>query len=341
MADQAEKMETSLSEDLESAIDMLEDNDTHEEEETSVAPEAVEEEASQEEVPEPVQAEQPESAEVEQPAEASPYKPPIDWSPTLKEEWNGLPPNVQEAIAQREHSVQGLMQQTAEDRRTAQTFNNVVGQFRGLMAAEGVQDPMQGITGLLTTTAQLAMGAPQQKAAKIAELINHYGVDISTLDSILAGQQPETSEDARLQQLLDQRMQPVNQLLEQMNQQRAQQVQQVQSVAYESIHEFGADPSNEFFENVRYDMADFLDMAAQQGRQMSLKEAYDRACALNPEIADVLAKRPSRNQQIAQKEAAASSVHGSTTPGGSGENSADLSLRDALEASFGDAERRI
>jgi hypothetical protein len=121
----------------------------------------------------------------------------------------------------------------------------------------------------------------------------------------------------------------------------------VQHQAVQSIHEFGADPKNEFFDDVRMVMADFLDMAASRNQQMSLQEAYDRACALNPEIAQIMAHRRtsqgvrSNQRKIAQKAAAASSVTGRRVASGSDEKGDDLSIRESLERSFGDAERRI
>lgn len=340
MADQAENLateETSLSEDLEATIDLLEGSD----EEKSTEVEAATEETPETEVPaEEAKAEDhPEVLETQQPA--SPYKPPIDWAPGLKREFANLPEEVQKAVWEREQSVNQLMQDTAEDRRTAHSFNQVVGQFRGLMAAEGVHDPMQAVYGLMTTTAQLAMGSKEQRAKKITELIQHYGVDIATLDNMLAGQYQPNQEEARMEQLLNERMQPVNQLLEQMNQQRAQQVQAVQTQAYQSIDEFGRDPKHEFFHDVRMDMADFLDMAAQRGMQMSLQEAYDRACALNPEISALQAGQPTAGERIAQKEAAASSVSGRRASSGSGESTENMGIREALEASFSESERRI
>jgi len=335
MADQAEKLEeTSLSEDLEASIDMLEGGD----EEEGQPLETVEKETAEEEV---LAEEAEEQGTVPDVKPQSPYKAPIDWSPTLKQDFKNLPENVQKAIYEREQSVNNLMQQTAQERRTAQSFNHVVNQFRGLMAAEGIQDPLQGIQGLLTTTAQLAMGSKQQRAKKIADLIQHYGVDIETLDSMLAGQYKPNAEEDRLQQLLDQRMQPVNELINQMNQQRAYQVQQVQSEAYGSIHEFAADPKNEFFEDVRLSMADFLDLAASRNQHMTLQEAYDRACALHPEISQIIAQRPGKQERIAQKSAAASSVSGRRVADKVGSTGEDLSIRDALERSFSDAERRI
>ena len=340
----ARQEETSIADDLNSVIDQLEGDD---EEEGRAEEVSAEEEEPQEEISAEGEAEEPEHR-VEEKAEAkSPaYKPPIDWSPTLREHWKSLPADVQKAVHDREAQVNQVMQQTAQDRKLAQGFNQVVSQYRGLMAAEGVQDPLQGIQGLLMTTAQLQMGNQQTKAQRIAALIKHYGVDIQTLDSVLAGEQPEANPDSRLEEMLNQRLAPVNQLLEQLNQSRQQQFNQVQNQANQSITEFAADPKNEFFDSVRYDMADFLDVAAQRGIQMSLEEAYQRACALNPEINQIMQQRNQRQTATSkadvmrQKANAASSVRGTRAGGDdAAAGKKDRSIREELEAQFGGNDR--
>lgn len=333
--------ETSLSDDLNAVIDQLEGVEDDEEE---GRPEEVsrEEEEPQEEIS--ADAEEEPEHRVEEP-QAPAFKPPIDWSPGLREHWKNLSPEVQKAVHDREQQVNNVMQQTARDRKLAQGFNEVVSQYRGLMAAEGVQDPLQGIQGLLMTTAQLAMGNQQTKAQRIASLIKHYGVDIETLDSVLAGEQPQNNPDHRLEEMLNQRLAPVNQLLEQLNQSRQQQYQQVQTQANDSIATFAADPQNEFFDSVRYAMADFLDVAAQNGIQMTLEEAYQRACALNPEINQIVSQRQqaqtltSKADVMRRKANASSSVRGHRAGGADADSKKERSLRDELEANFGGNER--
>lgn len=337
-----EAVETSLSDDLNAVIDQLEGVEDDEEE---GRPEEVsaEEESPEEEISADAETEEPEHR-VEEPKPTG-YKPPIDWSPSLREHWKKLPPDVQKAVHDREAQVNNVMQQTAQDRRLAQGFNEVVSQYRGLMAAEGVQDPLQGIQGLLMTTAQLAMGNQQTKAQRIAALIQHYGVDIETLDSVLAGEQPQNNPDHRLEEMLNQRLAPVNQLLEQLNQSRQQQFQQVQTQATQSIEQFAADPQNEFFDSVRYAMADFLDVAAQNGVQMTLEEAYQRACALNPEINQIMSQRQqaqsatSKADVMRRKANASSSVKGHRAGGADANAKQERSLREELEANFGGNER--
>lgn len=351
MEDQAARQETSLHDDIVSAIDVLEGvgEPGHEPEvEAGSETQGAAEEVAQEEIPQETGEEKPDDQLTAQPASepAAKFKPPIDWSPTLKQQFRKLPEGVQKAISERESSVANLMQQTANERRTAHAFNGIVNQYRGLMAAEGVQDPLQAVQGLLMTTAQLAMGNPQQKARKIADLIQHYGIDIGTLDSILAGQQP-SGEDSRLEAMLQQRLAPFQQFVDQFQQQRQYQVQQTQQQAYSSIHEFAADPKNEFFDDVRLSMADFLDLAAQRGQTMSLKEAYDKACALSPEISQIIAERRGQvmqqntQQRMVQKQAAASSITGKKAGEGSGRNDGEMSLRDTIASKFADSQRKI
>jgi len=334
--------ETSIADDLSAVIDQLE-GDEGDEEESRAQEIPAEKEEPQEEISAEGQTEEPEHR-VEQPQQPA-FKPPIDWSPKLREHWKTLPSEVQKAVHDREQQVNSVMQQTAQDRRLAQGFNEVVSQYRGLMAAEGVQDPLQGIQGLLMTTAQLAMGNQQTKAQRIAALIQHYGVDIETLDSVLAGEQPQNNPDHRLEEMLNQRLAPVNQLLEQLNESRQQQFQAVEYQAQESIQQFATDPQNEFFDSVRYAMADFLDVAAQNGVHMTLEEAYQRACALNPEINQIMSQRQqaqsltSKADVMRRKANASSSVKGQRAGGTDSSSKQERSLREELEANFGGNER--
>lgn len=342
MAEQAEKFEEekpdSVGDDLRDVInkleaDVAEDDEIHAEEEQAAAPEKAEEEVPREKaekegepVPEPV-AKQPKTK----------LKAPVDWGPKLRAEFSKLPETVQKAIHDREVAVNNVFQQTAQERRVAQEFSRITTEFAGLMAAEGVQDPLQGVRGLLMTTAQLAMGNQQMKAAKIAQLIRHYNVDIETLDATLVGEQPKAQQQ-QPQPISDPRLDYVFNRLQQAER---QQQQNLHYKANQTIHEFGADPQNEFFDDVRESMADFLEVAAQHGQQMSLKQAYDRACAIHPEVSQMIAERTAQQRGAASAERAAgkmnaaSSISGRPSSGMTGGGDMEGgSIRDILEAQF-------
>jgi hypothetical protein len=318
----------SLGDDLRATIDAYE-GDGDGEEVQAAEPEA------QEETPPEISATEEQPPEIS--TESAPqYKPPIDWSPALREEFSKLPDTVKKAISQREGAVATLMQRVSGERRTAQEFRHLVSEYQTLMAAEGVQDPLQGMRGLLATTSVLASGTPQNKAAKIADLIRHYGVDVNILDQALVGEvqtAPPPPSDPRIDWLFNR------------FQQAEQESQyQIQAQANQTIHEFSADPKNEFFDLVRGDMADILDLKTARGETINLNEAYDRACAMNPEITATLAQRRAEQsgaitqEHLAGKAAAASSVTGSqgATPEAGLEGG---SIRDILNQQFSEQGR--
>ena len=61
--------------------------------------------------------------------------------------------------------------------------------FQQYLAVTG-EPPAKTIQGLLQTASILQMGSPVQRANTVASLIKQFGVDIRTLDDVLAGQQP-------------------------------------------------------------------------------------------------------------------------------------------------------
>lgn len=334
MADQ----ETSLREDLESAIadtdtDAEETTTTDEVEETA-APQATEE--TQEEVPGEGAPGEPAA---EPAAEAAPVaQPPVDWAPEVKAKWQELPPDVQSAVAAREAHINETLRETADIRQDYDDFNAMLQPYEPLMQAEGATDPLQAIHGLLNTTATLAMGSAQQKAGKIAAMINHYGVDIETLDQILAGQAPAQPaappSDPRIDQIW-QRMQAAEQ----------GQYQQQQQEAQTSIQAFAADPKNVHFQSVKNTMADFIEIADQNGNDMTLEEAYQRACLADPQIAPLVTAEfanqtaQSHQQTVAGARRAGGSLAGKPASGATTGITDDMSLRDTIKAQLAGADR--
>ena len=280
--------------------------------------------------------------QTEQPAveEVAGGKPPIDWSPELREQWGGLPAGVKSQIVARENQMAQAMQGTAQARSIANEFTGVANQYGSVMAAEGVKNPVQMFDNVMRTVSELRMGTPQQKANRMAELIQNYGVDLTTLDGALTasikGAPAPQGENAQFEQMLDQRLAPVNQMMQQLAGMQQNKQQQTQQSAMQEVDTFAQ--SAEFLSDVRHDVADLMDLATRQGREMPLQEAYDKACAMNPQIASVLEQRATQaklagNQRsIAGKRNAGSSLAPgnprgqNTTPAGS--------LYDAISAAW-------
>lgn len=340
---ESETVGDSLRDDMEAAFDKLEAGGQPEEvidagpEHTEVeeAPETQVE--TPEKIPETPEGSDPSElrAEVDKPKPTAEAKPPVDWSPALREHWGKLPPEVRQKIADRERHIAVTMQETTAARHLANDFIRAIEPYRGLMAAEGVQNPIQAVEGLMRVTAVLSMGAPQQKAERIAGLVKHYGVDIELLDQALAGSlpAPDPSQQA-FQRMLDERMAPVNQLLSRLGQAEQEQQNQMWGQANVTVGNFGSNPAHEFFEDVRLVMADMLDNAAREGKQLSLKDAYDAACWANPEIRQILLSR--NPVSIQDKRRAATSL---PSRGSSGGGKGEMSLRDEIASHFPDEGR--
>jgi hypothetical protein len=336
-----ENEKTEIESDLEETISRLEaETETDEEveddglqgqeQETEPEKQEAEPEESEEEVTDEAEPKR------EEPQQRPRVSPPVDWP---EEEFSKLPQAAQQRIHNREVQVSQLLQQTAEQRRMADTFMKVVEPFKPLMAAEGVRDPIQAVQGLMNTTALLATGQPQQKAHKIAELVRHYNIDIEELDKALAGetQKPQMSP---FEQQLAQRMAGMEQHFQMQEQQRQQ---AMQGRAAQNIEQFASDPKNEYFPEVRTIMADFLDIATRNGQIMSLEEAYNRACAVHPEISQRIAQKRAQQHgpNATQKRKAASSVKGSAGTSPEPESTEGMDIRDILERQIPGGDGRI
>ena len=92
---------------------------------------------------------------------------------------------------------------------------------------------------------------------------------------------------------------------------------------------------------MRHDMADLIEMAASRGQPITMEQAYNKACALNPQVSAVLEDRKqkaelmARQTTLAEKKAASTSIVGHK--GGAGGVSGGGSLRGDLLAAMDEA----
>lgn len=256
---------------------------------------------------------------------------PSSWKPEMREKFKDLPKEVQDYVHQRESEVEQGIMQYAENAKRAQAMDQMLQPFQQYMAMNG--GPGQTIQGLLQTGAGLQMGTPVQKAEVVANIIRQFGVDIQTLDNLLVGKQPGqgAQQSSEIQSAVQQAVAPYQQFMNDFQQQQQMQNQQMQQSVDSDVTQFANDPANEFYEDVKMDMADLLELAANRGQTLSLKDAYDRACKLHPEIDQILSTRAAA-KAANDKRQAASSITGS--PGGDGSNAAPDSMRAAIEQAW-------
>lgn len=278
-------------------------------------------------------------------------KAPVTWSPQAREEWAKLPPTVREQVAKRERETAQVISQSAEARKVANDFQQVVSPFQDLIRAQN-STPMQAVQNLMRTSAALTIGTPEQKARVVREIIQNFGVDVEVLDAVLAnlplpqggGQGGGGAIPGHVQQYVQQAMQPVNQLMTRMQQAEQERQQRIEQESASAMEKFANDPKNEFFEDVRMDMADMLEVAARRGVVMSMDDAYARTCALRPEIKAVLDQRAAAvaatggQQAVANARQAAASIKGAPAAG-TGPKGAPLDRRAAIAEAWDAASR--
>ena len=211
--------------------------------------------------------------------------------------------------------------------------------YKNIMQMEGAT-PAQAIEHLARSAAMIRQGTPQQKADLLAYLAQEYQVDLSMLDSALSrnlsqqGQQGQQGQPGQpLPDATEQRISNMEQLLQM---QQAQNQQSIQAQLEQDIKAFVDKGDRPFFDDLRESMADFIEIGARQGRQVSLSAAYDLAAMTNPDVQKAMEQQKAteqakkKSEEIKKKQAASSSLSGNTTldnPAGINKNE---SLRQTL-----------
>ena len=272
---------------------------------------------------------------------------PQSWKPETREHWGTLPTEVKAEIARREREFAVTMQETADQRRFADAVMKTVAPYEHFIKAEN-SNPIAAIDNMMATAARFRTGTAPEVANLVGYLVNQFGVGrfgngfIEMLDQALVGQTPQVDpREQAMRAQIEQEIAPVRQFMNELNQAKQQQEVQLQQAAGGEVQGFLA--QHEFAMDVKDDMADLIEMASRRGREMSLEEAYDRACRAHPEISKIFAKRDqataaaSRNQVAQRARAASVSVGGAPTPQPSSGNAQDL--RSALENAWATGDR--
>tara|TARA_R110000803_G_C11989465_1_gene321779 strand:+ start:1354 stop:2436 length:1083 start_codon:yes stop_codon:yes gene_type:complete len=270
-------------------------------------------------------------------------KAPASWTPGAREGWSKVPADVQAQINKREAQMSQHMQNSAESTKAIKQLKTVMEPYQNSMMAAGVKDPFKVIGSLMNNDNIMRHGQSQDKAHLVASMIQRFGVDINTLDELLSGQpasqQSSSQGGGQVQDMIRQEMAPFHQMMQQQEVQRQTQSHDAQQSATNDVSKFSQ--GKEFMEDVRHTMADFMDMASSRGQEMTLDQAYAKACALDPEISKIQASRAKEqsilgNNNLAKsKRNAASSITGSR----GGLNSAgggNTSMRDTIANAWND-----
>lgn len=265
---------------------------------------------------------------------------PGSWKPSAREKWAGMAPEVQQEVLRREREISNGFNEIATVKKFHQDYGSIMTQHQAIINAEG-GDGMKMTRDLYQTAATLYNGTPVAKAQTIAAFIRNFGIDLPMLDGILAGDPPKQGQQgggqqggnqdagAYIRNIIQAELAPL----------LGQRTKQDEAEVGQSLEEFASDPKNEFFEDLREDMADILEMGAKRGKKISLQDAYSRASMLNTEIAGVIKERElqkkvaSGNSAAAKARKRAVSVHNTPSKelaSGDESKAAPNSLRDDL-----------
>jgi DNA-binding ferritin-like protein len=261
----------------------------------------------------------------------------------MAEKWKTLDPEVRQEILRRERDVTKSFGENNQVREFHKQFSEVVRPFEARLRATGIS-PLQAVSELFKADYILSSSPATQKAQYMAKLVKEYGVDIRELDAALAGEAAPDPVASRVEQMLAERLAPYQQFMNQQREYAQQREAQVQQEAGATIEQMAADSVKfPYFDQVREDMADIIELGAKRGLYFSPEQAYTRAVAMNPEWNAQMVAQQQAAAQMSQAQAAnakaqkalgaAASVSGA--PGGSpaGVNP-NGSLRDTIEAAW-------
>jgi hypothetical protein len=275
---------------------------------------------------------------------------PQSWKGESKKVWADLPAHVRQEVIRREREITKGLNETAQVRQQITQVQEVIAPHMDRINAIYGGNTIQAINNLMGVERTLVSGDPIAKAQLVANMVKHFNIDLRTLDSLLVGQEApqEVQQQSNLEKLLEQKLAPFNQFLTAQQQRELQQQQRAEQELTQTVESMASDPQFPYFNEVREDMADLIDLAAKKGLYLSLPEAYSKAVRMNDSTFQASATRNSSQaatqaalqaHQAAQKaKEAAVSVSGS--PSGVGGNVGNPSdLRGTILSAFGETGR--
>lgn len=260
-------------------------------------------------------------------------KAPQSWKPAERSKWASLDPGVRQEVLRRERQVTQVLNETSQARSFANDFVQTVQPYMARINAMGLP-PMQAVAELLKADHLLSTAPASQKAAFMAKLINDYGVDIQQLDAALSGQTQVDPVQSKVDELLQQRLAPLNEFVQAQRQQaQALEQQQVQAAQAEVAAMEANTIEFPHFAQVRDAMADWIEFAQKKNIRMDLKTAYNKAVMSDPELSKLTATQQQVFSQAAQAQRAKqASVSVSGAPSGAPRGSPPATDRRAIIA---------
>lgn len=266
---------------------------------------------------------------------AAALAPPPGWSVAGKAAFQSLPDAVKADVVKRERDASEGFKRYEGMASTMRQFEQVLQPRMARFEEHGIT-PVQGVSRLFAAFDALEHDTPRA----LVTLANEAGINLAELAGLQqSGQQPQNGAQPQGQpEFRDPRLDSV---VKYINDMRQQDLIYERETADTAIAAFAADAKNVFFENVRPQMVRLL---STPGGPQSLKDAYDMACAMNPEVSEALLsqrvadklKEQSQAQQarVSQARRAGGSLNGAPSPGSMGTAAPKDNLREELRAAI-------
>jgi hypothetical protein len=302
---------------------------------------------SQEEVrvaSEPVTQEEPDHEET-QPAESpSLDRAPKSWKAGPRDKWATLDPDIRAEVHRRERESGRAIAEAGPIKKFAQSFQEVIQPHAERYRGSGLQ-PLQVVANLMQADHYLASAPMPDRARFMAKLISDYKIDIQALDAALSGGDPASEPMSRVEQLISEKLAPIQGFVQTEQQRRQQMVQYEQDRAQTGIEAMAQDNATyPHFDLVVQDMADIMEMNAKRKIYISPQEAYKRAVAMNPDAQAAEQGRAGQQRAQSAHDAATRSLGASLSvsgsPAGLKQKVEPSDLRGTIEAAWEAAQGR-
>jgi len=278
---------------------------------------------------------------------------PASWKGDAKKVWDGLPQQVKQEVARRERDTLKVLQENAHQRSQIEPLVKVIQANQDIMQTQYKGDPVAALTNMMDVDRNLTTGTPQSKAEFVAHIVRHFGIDIQALDSALSGSAmpAPVAQQSQIDRLVDQKLAPLMTQLQRQQEAERQAALRKEQEAVQTVEQMATDPAYPYFDDVRDEMADIVEMNAKKGLYISLPDAYAKAVRLNDSTfsavqatgntAQTTQTALAAHQQAQRAKGAAVSISGN--PSGISDSSHVNSndLRSVIASQFGDAGARL
>jgi hypothetical protein len=202
---------------------------------------------------------------------------PTTWKPHVAQHWAAMPQEVREEIARRESDMFTGLEQYKSEANFAREIRGVIPQDLSVAMQQHGVTPQQFIGNLVN--AHMALSSDripmEQKVGYVQKLLQDYGIKLGE-----AGQ--PGGEPAYVDPEVAGLRQQIAALESRLNGADANARNQQVAKLAEELDAFAKDPANPYFDDVAEDVALIIRAERQAGRQIALKDAYEKAVWANP-----------------------------------------------------------